>query len=195
MMSDNNNIIQPISQQQQLHHHHHHSSSKSPTPTSSSSSTTHHRHSHTQTLLSNLTPDQIRKDQQLALQAIRNFLHSKNSFDVLPVSYRLIVFETSLLVKRALNILLQNSIVSAPLWNSKTSRFAGLLTSIDFINVIQYYAQHPDQFGFVDGLTLDGLRDVEKAIGVKPLPTVSIHPFKSLYEACVKMIESSARQF
>ncbi|KAG7913123.1 hypothetical protein KL907_000068 [Ogataea polymorpha] len=137
---------------------------------------------------------ETRRDQEVALKAIRTFLQSKNSFDVLPVSYRLIVFETSLLVKRALNILLQNSIVSAPLWNSKTSKFAGLLTSTDFINVIQYYSQNPDQFQFVDNLTLDGLRDVEKKLNVSQLETISIHPFKSLYEACVKMIESSARR-
>ncbi|ODV84395.1 hypothetical protein CANARDRAFT_8748 [[Candida] arabinofermentans NRRL YB-2248] len=157
-------------------------------PLSQTSSSQHH------SLLSSLSPEQRRRDQQIALKAIRSFLQSKNSFDVLPVSYRLIVFETSLLVKRALNILLQNSIVSAPLWNSKTSRFAGLLTSSDFINVIQYYSQNPDQFQFVDNLTLDGLRDVEKAIGAPQLETISIHPFKSLYEACVKMIESSARR-
>ncbi|KAG7697875.1 hypothetical protein KL930_000070 [Ogataea haglerorum] len=138
--------------------------------------------------------EETRRDQEVALNAIRTFLQSKNSFDVLPVSYRLIVFETSLLVKRALNILLQNSIVSAPLWNSKTSKFAGLLTSTDFINVIQYYSQNPDQFQFVDNLTLDGLRDVERKLNVPQLETISIHPFKSLYEACVKMIESSARR-
>ncbi|KAG7813601.1 hypothetical protein KL921_001147 [Ogataea angusta] len=138
--------------------------------------------------------EETRRDQEVALKAIRTFLQSKNSFDVLPVSYRLIVFETSLLVKRALNILLQNSIVSAPLWNSKTSKFAGLLTSTDFINVIQYYSQNPDQFQFVDNLTLDGLRDVERKLNVPQLETISIHPFKSLYEACVKMIESSARR-
>ncbi|QPG76246.1 AMP-activated serine/threonine-protein kinase regulatory subunit [Brettanomyces nanus] len=145
-------------------------------------------------LLSTLSPDQIRRDQRIGLHAIREFLQSKTSFDVLPVSYRVIVFETSLLVKRALNILLQNSIVSAPLWNSKTSRFAGLLTSNDFINVIQYYSQNPTQFQFIDNLTLDGLRDVEKAVGTPSLETVSIHPFKPLYDACVKMIQSSARR-
>lgn len=140
--------------------------------------------------------DQIRYDEQrIGINAIRSFLQSKTSFDVLPVSYRVIVFETSLLVKRALNILLQNSIVSAPLWNSKTARFAGLLTSNDFINVIQYYSQHPDQFQFIDNLTLEGLHDVEKAVGIKSsLETVSIHPFKPLYDACVKMIQSSARR-
>jgi CBS domain-containing protein len=93
-----------------------------------------------------------------------------------------------------LNILLQNNIVSAPLWDAKTSRFAGLLNSSDFINVIQYYFQNPDQFEFVDKMTLNGLKDIEKAIGVEPIDTGSIHPFKPLFDACVKMIESRSRR-
>lgn len=35
-------------------------------------------------------------------------------------------------------------IVSASLWDSKTSTFAGLLTTSDYINVIQYFAQNPE---------------------------------------------------
>ncbi|KAK6464594.1 gamma subunit of 5'-AMP-activated protein kinase [Scheffersomyces coipomensis] len=141
-----------------------------------------------------LSDEQIEHDQKIGIKAIRLFLQSKTSYDVLPVSYRLIVLDTSLLVKKSLNILLQNNIVSAPLWNNQNSRFAGLLTSSDFINVIQYYFQFPEKFEFVDQLTLDGLRDIEKAIGVQQIETVSIHPFKSLYEACVKMLESRARR-
>lgn len=141
-----------------------------------------------------LSPLQIEHDQRIGLKAIRLFLQSKASYDVLPVSYRLVVLDTSLLVKKSLNILLQNNVVSAPLWNSRTSRFAGLLTSSDFINVIQYYFQNPDKFELVDALTLDGLRDIEKALGADPIETASIHPFKSLYEACVMMLESTARR-
>ena len=48
--------------------------------------------------------------------------------------------------------------MSAPLWNSKTSAFAGLLTSTDFINVIQYYWQFPDKLSQIDGFRLDSLR-------------------------------------
>lgn len=141
-----------------------------------------------------LTPEQIQHDQKIGLRAIRLFLQSKTSYDVLPVSYRLIVLDTSLLVKKSLNILLQNNIVSAPLWNNQNSRFAGLLTASDFINVIQYYFQFPEKFELVDQLTLDGLRDIERAIGVSQIETESIHPFKSLYEACVKMSDSRARR-
>lgn len=144
--------------------------------------------------IESLSAEQIEHDQRIGIKAIRLFLQSKTSYDVLPVSYRLIVLDTSLLVKKSLNILLQNNIVSAPLWSNKTSRFAGLLTLSDFINVIQYYFQFPEKFELVDQLTLDGLRDIEKDIGVAPIETVYIHPFKSLYEACVKMLESKARR-
>ncbi|WPK26022.1 hypothetical protein PUMCH_003367 [Australozyma saopauloensis] len=144
--------------------------------------------------IESLSPEQIEHDQKIGLKAIRLFLQSKTSYDVLPVSYRLVVLDTSLLVKKSLTILLQNNIVSAPLWNNKTSRFAGLLTSSDFVNVIQYYFQFPEKFDLVDLLTLDGLRDIEKAIGVAPIETGHIHPFKLLYEGCIKMLESKARR-
>jgi len=47
-------------------------------------------------------------EQHEALRAIRAFLKVRRSYDVLPLSYRLIVFDTALLVKKSLNILIQN---------------------------------------------------------------------------------------
>ncbi|KAL9071889.1 MAG: hypothetical protein Q9157_005315 [Trypethelium eluteriae] len=85
-------------------------------------------------------------------------------------------------------------IVSAPLWDSKTSTFAGLLTTSDYMNVIQYYWQNPDALAAVDQFRLSSLREIERAIGVQPLETVSIHPLRPLYEACRKMLESRARR-
>ncbi|KAF5562609.1 nuclear SNF4 [Fusarium phyllophilum] len=98
------------------------------------------------------------RDQLQGLNAIRDFLKVRTSYDVLPLSFRLIVLDTDLRIKKAINILTQNSIVSAPLWNSKTSRFAGILTSTDFINVIQYYWQFPDEFSKLDQFRLSSLR-------------------------------------
>jgi 5'-AMP-activated protein kinase, regulatory gamma subunit len=103
---------------------------------------------------------------------------------------------------------LATAIVSAPLWNSKTSRFAGILTSTDFINVIQYYCQFPDEFSKLDQFRLSSLRglsllsaqasltipDIEKAIGAIPIETVSVHPSKPLYEACRRMLKTRARR-
>ena len=36
--------------------------------------------------------------------------------------------------------------------------------------------------------------DIEKALGVKPIETISIHPDRPVYEACRKMLESRARR-
>lgn len=165
-------------------------------------------------------------------QRIRDFLKVRTSYDVLPLSFRLIIFDTGLLVKTSLNILIQNGkqphvqedrretelcalvgIVSAPLWDSKTSTFAGLLTTSDYINLIQYYWQNPEAVSRIDQFKLNSLRgkihlrekdlvrgvltraqDVEKAIRVAPLETISIHPLRPLYEACRRMLESRSRR-
>ncbi|KAL8712075.1 MAG: hypothetical protein Q9220_003508 [cf. Caloplaca sp. 1 TL-2023] len=136
----------------------------------------------------------IDRDQRLGLQRIRDFLRVRTSYDVLPLSFRLIIFDTSLQIKKSLTTLVQNGIVSAPLWDSKTSTFAGLLTTSDYINLIQYYWQNPDAVNRIDQFKLNSLREIEKAIGVSPLETTSIHPEKPLYEACRRMLESRARR-
>lgn len=136
----------------------------------------------------------VDRDQQQGLRSIRDFLKKRTSYDVLPLSFRLIILNTDLLVKKSLNILLQNGIVSAPLWDSHTSTFAGLLTTSDYINVVQYYWQNPDAFSQVDQFRLSSLRDIEKAINVLPLETISVHPMRPLYEACRQMLKTRARR-
>lgn len=49
-------------------------------------------------------------------------------------------------------------IVSAPLWDSTTSTYAGLLTVNDYLNVIRYYNLHADKLKDVDKLLLSDLR-------------------------------------
>ena len=50
------------------------------------------------------------------------------------------------------------AIVSAPLWDSHSSSFAGILTATDYINVIQYYCQFPDEMAKLDQFRLSSLR-------------------------------------
>ncbi|KAJ2971498.1 hypothetical protein NQ176_g7656 [Zarea fungicola] len=140
------------------------------------------------------TQSPLDRDQQQGLEAIRDFLKVRTSYDVLPLSFRLIILDTDLLIKKSLNILLQNSIVSAPLWDSQTSRFAGLLTSTDYINVIQYHIQYPDEMSKLDQFRLRSLRDIEKAIGAIPIETLSVHPSRPLFEACRQMLNTRARR-
>lgn len=42
--------------------------------------------------------------------------------------------------------------------------------------------------------SVPGEKDIEKAIGVLPLETVSVHPSRPLYEACSRMLKSRARR-
>ncbi|KAG5923474.1 hypothetical protein E4U42_004951 [Claviceps africana] len=139
-------------------------------------------------------PSPLDKEQRQGLRAIRDFLKVRTSYDVLPLSFRLIVLDTDLLIKKTLNILIQNSIVSAPLWDSHRGRFAGILTSTDYINVIQYYYQFPDEISKLEQFRLSSLRDIEKAIGSIPIETVSVHPSRPLYEACRRMLKTRARR-
>ncbi|RWA04202.1 hypothetical protein EKO27_g10910 [Xylaria grammica] len=129
-----------------------------------------------------------------ALQGLRDFLRVRTSYDVLPLSFRLIILDNDLLIKKSLNILIQNGIVSAPLWDSHNSKFAGILTATDYINLIQYYCQFPEHIDNVDKFRLSSLREIEKAIGVFPIETVSVHPSQPLYEACSRMLSTRARR-
>ncbi|KAH8171015.1 CBS domain-containing protein [Sarocladium implicatum] len=134
------------------------------------------------------------KEQLQGLKAIRDFLKVRTSYDVLPLSFRLIVLDTNLLIKKSLNIMIQNSIVSAPLWDSQNSKFAGILTSTDYLNVIRYYCQFPDEMSELEQFRLSSLRAIEKAIGAIPIETVSVHPSRPLYEACRRMLKTRARR-
>ncbi len=59
-----------------------------------------------------------RDKHNLALESIRKFLRGRSSYDVLPVSFRLVVLDTKLVVKPALDVMWQSGVVSAPLWQS-----------------------------------------------------------------------------
>ncbi|KAI0552645.1 hypothetical protein F4679DRAFT_534957 [Xylaria curta] len=136
----------------------------------------------------------IDEEQMQGLKGVREFLRVRTSYDVLPLSFRLIILDNDLLIKKSLNILIQNGIVSAPLWDSHRSKFAGLLTATDYINLIQYYCQFPEHIDNVDKFRLSSLREIEKAIGVSPIETLSVHPSKPLYEACRHMLKTRARR-
>lgn len=60
-------------------------------------------------------------------RAVRSFLKIRRSFDVLPLSYRLIVLDTALLIKKSLNILQQNGALSSwisQVWTNKSKQLS-----------------------------------------------------------------------
>ncbi|KAK0233177.1 CBS-domain-containing protein [Armillaria fumosa] len=134
-----------------------------------------------------------------ALIAIRSFLKGRTCYDAFPISFRLIVLDTKLNVKRALQCLILNSVVSAPLWNSETSRFAGMLTVLDIIHLIQHYYNvttmtYEAAALDVEGLVLEDLRGIETQLGVAQPPLLSEHPSSTLYQAAKVLIQTHARR-
>ncbi|CAD0086416.1 unnamed protein product [Aureobasidium mustum] len=65
-------------------------------------------------LVSRTPPTRQLSSNHCLQRAIREFLKARTSYDVLPLSYRLIVFDTALLVKKSLNILIQNGTHTHP---------------------------------------------------------------------------------
>jgi 5'-AMP-activated protein kinase regulatory gamma subunit len=81
-----------------------------------------------------------------ALNKIRSFLKSRSTFDVFPLSYRLVVLDVKLPVKQALNVMHQSGVVSCPVYNQKKWQFAGMLTLLDIIHLIQWYYLKAETF-------------------------------------------------
>ncbi|XP_069792031.1 5'-AMP-activated protein kinase subunit gamma-1-like isoform X2 [Narcine bancroftii] len=72
-----------------------------------------------------------------------NFMKAHQCYDTIPTSSKLVVFDTTLQVKKAFLALLANGVRAAPLWNSKEQCFVGMLTITDFINILHRYYTSP----------------------------------------------------
>ncbi|XP_038574983.1 5'-AMP-activated protein kinase subunit gamma-1 isoform X2 [Micropterus salmoides] len=72
-----------------------------------------------------------------------NFMKSHSCYDAIPTSCKLVIFDTTLQVKKAFFALVANGLRAAPLWDSKLQRFVGMLTITDFINILHCYYKSP----------------------------------------------------
>lgn len=133
--------------------------------------------------ISHVPPRQVQELNDAALNSIRAYLRGRQSYDAFPVSFRLIVLDTKLEVRKALQCLLLNGesystyvatklnvdciaksmqgVVSAPLWNSEKATFAGMLTVQDIIHLIQYYyhtSSYDNAAADVETFRLESLR-------------------------------------
>ena len=81
-----------------------------------------------------------------ALSKIRAFLRSRSTYDVFPLSYRLVVLDAKLPVKQALNIMHTSGLVSCPVFDHKKWRFSGMLTLLDIIHLIQWFYLKSETF-------------------------------------------------
>jgi len=117
-------------------------------------------------------------------QIFVKFFKFHKSYDLIPTSAKLVVFDTQLLVKKAFFALVYNGVRAAPLWDSVKQRFVGMLTITDFIRILQMNYKSPTlEMEELEEHKLSTWRDVLN--DVKDL--IYIHPDASLYDA-IKML-------
>merc|ERR1719232_1630006 len=119
-------------------------------------------------------------------QVFVKFFKFHRSYDLIPTSAKLVVFDTQLLVKKAFFALVYNGVRAAPLWDSSKQRFVGMLTITDFIRILQVNYKSPTlEMEELEEHKLSTWRDVLNANDIKDL--IYIHPDASLYDA-IKML-------
>jgi len=117
-------------------------------------------------------------------QIFVKFFKFHKSYDLIPTSAKLVVFDTQLLVKKAFFALVYNGVRAAPLWDSVKQRFVGMLTITDFIRILQMNYKSPTlEMEELEEHRLATWRDVLH--DVKDL--IYICPDASLYDA-IKML-------
>ncbi|XP_044142504.1 5'-AMP-activated protein kinase subunit gamma-1 [Bufo gargarizans] len=117
------------------------------------------------------------------------FMKNHKCYDLIPISSKLVVFDTSLQVKKAFFALVSNGVRAAPLWDSKTQSFVGMLTITDFINILhRYYKSSMVQIYELEEHKIETWREVYLQDSFKPL--VSISPSASLFDAVSSLIKN-----
>lgn len=113
-------------------------------------------------------------------------------YDLIPISAKLVVFDTQLLVKKAFFALVHNGVRAAPLWDCFKQEFVGMLTITDFIHILRTYYKSPlVRMEELEENKLEAWRNVLKE---KARPLVSIGPDASLFEAIKTLIHSKVHR-
>ncbi|KAJ1976172.1 AMP-activated serine/threonine-protein kinase regulatory subunit [Dimargaris cristalligena] len=132
-------------------------------------------------------------DLSILRQTVTQLLQQHAAYDMLPVSFRLVVFDTTLQIPSGLSLLLQNGIDCAPIWDSENNAYAGMLTVTDILALIRhYYAQHSysEAMAEISKIELSSFKELYHGITSRYPNTLSIHPMNSLYDAARILIEA-----
>uniref|UniRef100_A0AAQ4QBL8 CBS domain-containing protein n=1 Tax=Gasterosteus aculeatus aculeatus TaxID=481459 RepID=A0AAQ4QBL8_GASAC len=117
------------------------------------------------------------------------FMKCHKCYDLIPTSSKLVVFDTTLQVKKAFFALVANGVRAAPLWESKKQSFVGMLTITDFINILtRYYKSPMVQIYELEEHKIETWRELYLQETFKPL--VHISPGASIFEAVHSLIKN-----
>ncbi|XP_022170262.1 uncharacterized protein LOC111033695 isoform X2 [Myzus persicae] len=122
-------------------------------------------------------------------QIFVKFFRFHKTYDLIPTSAKLVVFDTQLIVKKAFFALVYNGVRAAPLWDNKRQQFVGMLTITDFIRILQkYYSSSSSSMEELEEHKLDTWRN--ELHQDRPQELISIGPDMSLYFAIQTLINN-----
>uniref|UniRef100_A0A8C1XJF4 Protein kinase, AMP-activated, gamma 2 non-catalytic subunit a n=1 Tax=Cyprinus carpio TaxID=7962 RepID=A0A8C1XJF4_CYPCA len=117
------------------------------------------------------------------------FMKLHKCYDIVPTSSKLVVFDTTLQVKKAFFALVANGVRAAPLWETKKQSFVGMLTITDFINILHRYYKSPMvQIYELEEHKIETWRELYLQETFKPL--VNISPDASIFDAVYSLIKN-----
>ncbi|XP_073866269.1 5'-AMP-activated protein kinase subunit gamma-3 isoform X12 [Macaca fascicularis] len=127
--------------------------------------------------------------QKPGAQTYMRFMQEHTCYDAMATSSKLVIFDTTLEIKKAFFALVANGVRAAPLWDSKKQSFVGMLTITDFILVLHRYYRSPlVQIYEIEQHKIETWREIYLQGCFKPL--VSISPNDSLFEAVYTLIKN-----
>ncbi|XP_037706243.1 5'-AMP-activated protein kinase subunit gamma-3 [Choloepus didactylus] len=127
--------------------------------------------------------------QKPGAQVYMHFMQEHTCYDAMATSSKLVIFDTTLQIKKAFFALVANGLRAAPLWDSKKQSFVGMLTITDFILVLHRYYRSPlVQIYEIEEHKIETWREIYLQSCFKPL--VSISPSDSLFEAVYALIKN-----
>ncbi|XP_056156877.1 5'-AMP-activated protein kinase subunit gamma-1 [Lampris incognitus] len=140
------------------------------------------------TLVSSQAKKHEKPDAEDDTAVYMNFMKSHCCYDAIPTSSKLVIFDTSLQVKKAFFALVANGLRAAPLWDSKLQRFVGMLTITDFINILHRYYKSPMvQIYELESHKIETWRDIYLEYADRFL--ISISPGASLFDAIHSLLK------
>ncbi|XP_052467191.1 5'-AMP-activated protein kinase subunit gamma-1 isoform X1 [Carassius gibelio] len=117
------------------------------------------------------------------------FMKSHKCYDLIPTSSKLVVFDTTLQVKKAFFALVANGVRAAPLWETKKQSFVGMLTITDFIIILHRYYKSPlVQIYELEEHKIETWRELYLQETFKPL--VNTSPDASIFDAVYSLIKN-----
>jgi|TARA_B110000003_G_scaffold97113_1_gene99241 5'-AMP-activated protein kinase regulatory gamma subunit len=124
---------------------------------------------------------------------VLEFLQRHTAYELIPESSKVVVLDTKLPVRRAFHACYEQGITAAPLWDELQQEFVGMLSTGDFIDIVQSLGPSltaPVADEELDKATINAMREERAAeSGVRPGPLVSVRPEDSLHLVSLTLLQ------